>query len=232
METPPSLEQRVRTSLGRSLRTHIFPLVLGLMSTVSLGDSRNTLEKNNYYATPEQVTKDTTMNYATLEGCFIWPVSEGIPGSQYGMRKHPRSGLWKHHDGIDIREKPENRWSAKKTPILATYAGVVQKRGYQLHGAGHYLTLDHTPFATDSNAQVATTYMHMRYPGSPYTVGDTVTQGDTLGYVGSSGAVTGPHLHYEVRKQGKPVNPIPYFKKTIQDTYKQKTPNATVIAYQ
>jgi murein DD-endopeptidase MepM/ murein hydrolase activator NlpD len=116
-----------------------------------------------------------------------------VPGnvsSNFGMRRHPILGYSRMHKGVDFR-------AGYGTPILAVTDGRVAAAGWA-GGYGHQVRIAH-------GGGVVTTYSHMsRIAARP---GATVRQGQVIGYVGSSGLSTGPHLHYELYKDGVPVNP-------------------------
>lgn len=121
------------------------------------------------------------------------PIEKMSLSSTYGMRVHPVTGKLARHNGIDIP-------APHGTPIYATADGIVG-RAQRLGGYGNYVEVEH------GNA-IQTRYGHM----SSYIVvpGQSVKKGDILGYVGSTGRSTGNHLHYEVRIEGAPVNPMPF----------------------
>jgi murein DD-endopeptidase MepM/ murein hydrolase activator NlpD len=121
------------------------------------------------------------------------PIDQMSLSSSYGMRVHPITGKVARHNGIDIP-------APRGTPIYATADGIVG-RAQRLGGYGNYVEVEH------GNA-IQTRYGHM----SSYIVrpGQQVRRGDILGYVGSTGRSTGNHLHYEVRIEGAPVNPMPF----------------------
>jgi murein DD-endopeptidase MepM/ murein hydrolase activator NlpD len=130
------------------------------------------------------------------DGDFAWP----CPGyyyisSPYGYRNHPISGKYKFHKGIDIAGS-----GIKGKPIYATREGVVAYSGWYGSG-GHTVKIDHL----DGFQSI---YMHM----TNYIVkeGDFVTAGQIIGYVGSTGGSTGPHLHFEIRYDGTPYNPMQF----------------------
>lgn len=125
-------------------------------------------------------------------GKYIWPVSGDIT-SYFGNRMHPILKKPKYHSGIDIA-------AVTGTPIAASDYGVVIFSGRN-GGYGLMITLDH-------GAGISTVYAHC----SSLLVknGETVSKGQTIAKVGSTGLSTGPHLHFEVRKDGVPVNPLNY----------------------
>ncbi len=130
----------------------------------------------------------------------ISPIKEGNYdriSSGYGMRMHPIKKVEKFHSGIDFAAK-------RGTKIVATANGVVARVEFKEGSYGKMIIIDH-------GGGYETWYTQM----SDYAVkiGDKVKRGDVVGYVGSSGLSTGTHLHYEVHKDGKPVDPQDYIKK-------------------
>ena len=121
------------------------------------------------------------------------PVHDGRMTSDYGMRTHPVLKRRMGHKGIDIA-------AATGTPIYATADGYVSKADW-FSSYGKFVSIEH-------GARIQTRYAHM----SRIAVedGTWVEKGDLIGYVGSTGRSTGPHLHYEVRIDGEAVNPVPY----------------------
>lgn len=113
--------------------------------------------------------------------------------SGFGMRNHPVLGGRRQHKGIDLS-------SPIGTPIYATADGVVSRADW-FSSYGLYISLDH-------GASLETRYGHLSRLN--VAEGQLVRKGDLIGYVGSTGRSTGPHLHYEVRIAGTAVNPIPY----------------------
>lgn len=113
--------------------------------------------------------------------------------SSFGMRNHPVLGGRRAHKGIDLA-------APTGTPIYATADGEVSKAEW-FSGYGLYVSLEH-------GGELQTRYGHMSRLN--VAAGQTVRKGDLIGYVGSTGRSTGPHLHYEVRVAGEAVNPLPY----------------------
>jgi biotin carboxyl carrier protein len=118
-----------------------------------------------------------------------WPI-RGRVNSEFGTRPSPWSGVREHHEGIDIG-------SASGTPIEAPAAGTVIAAG-SFGGYGKHVTLDH-------GNGVRSRYGHLS--GIDVKTGDHVEKGQVIGIVGSTVRSTGPHLHYELRVNGKPVDP-------------------------
>ena len=125
---------------------------------------------------------------------WIEPVSSYTISSPFGNRKSPTAGASTYHQGVDMA-------CPSGTPIYATRAGTVTVASYQAGGAGYYVSINHG----DGFASI---YMHMtRYVVSK---GQSVTQGQLIGYVGSTGISTGPHLHFGISYGGTYVNPMAY----------------------
>jgi len=121
------------------------------------------------------------------------PIAGAKLSSKYGMRRHPVTGYNAMHRGIDFA-------APKGTPIIAAGSGVVQKSGW-FGNYGRYVRIRHT-------GRYATAYAHMTRIADGITAGARVRQGQIIGYVGSTGRSTGPHLHYEVLVNNKQVNPL------------------------
>lgn len=121
------------------------------------------------------------------------PLNGGNFRSGFGMRRHPIHKYTKMHTGVD--------WAASRgTPIMAAGNGTIEKAGWS-SGYGRRIELRHTNGYT-------TTYNHMSGFASGIQEGVRVTQGQIIGYVGSTGLSTGPHLHYEVLVNGRYMDPM------------------------
>ena len=120
------------------------------------------------------------------------PIDGARISSRYGKRRHPILGYNKMHQGIDFA-------APTGTPIMAAGNGVVELAGR--NGAyGNYVRIRH-------KGSYATAYAHLSKLGRGIAAGGRVKQGQVIGYVGSTGRSTGPHLHYEVLRDGHQVNP-------------------------
>jgi len=119
------------------------------------------------------------------------PINGARLSSSFGMRKHPIDGFNKMHRGTDFA-------APMGTPIMASGNGVIQKAGW-CGGGGNCVKIKH-------NSSYETIYAHMSKFARGIKKGVRVKQGQTIGYVGSTGKSTGPHLHYEVVVNGKKVN--------------------------
>ncbi len=120
------------------------------------------------------------------------PIDGARISSRYGKRRHPILGYTKMHQGVDFA-------APSGTPIMAAGNGVVEAAGR--NGAyGNYVRIRH-------KGSYATAYAHLSKFGRGIKTGARVKQGQIIGYVGSTGRSTGPHLHYEVLREGGQVNP-------------------------
>jgi len=119
------------------------------------------------------------------------PINGARLSSSYGMRKHPIDGYNKMHRGTDFA-------APMGTPIMASGSGVI-KRARWCGGGGNCIKIKH-------NSTYSTIYAHMKNFARGIKEGSRVKQGQVIGYVGSTGNSTGPHLHYEVIKNGKKIN--------------------------
>jgi len=122
----------------------------------------------------------------------VWPVRGWIT-SPFGNRTSPFSGILKFHEGLDIAAQTG-------TPVMSPADGVIVKAGFST-GYGNMIEISHgygikTIFAHNSRLSVK--------------AGQRIKRGEVISYVGDSGSSTGPHLHYEVRLNGLPVNPVKY----------------------
>ena len=121
------------------------------------------------------------------------PVAEGIMRSPFGIRRHPILGYTKMHTGVD--------WAAATgTPIYAAGNGTVEKAGWE-SGYGKFVLLHH-------NNGYETAYGHMSAFARGIEEGKRVRQGQVIGFVGSTGLSTGSHVHYEIRVNGRFVDPM------------------------
>jgi len=119
------------------------------------------------------------------------PINGARLSSSFGMRKHPILGYNKLHQGTDFA-------APRGTPIMASGSGIIL-RAQKYKGYGNYISIRH-------NSTYITAYGHMSKFGRGIRKGVRVNQGRIIGYVGSTGMSTGPHLHYEVIKNNKKVN--------------------------
>ena len=119
------------------------------------------------------------------------PINGARLSSKFGMRKHPIDGYNKMHRGTDFA-------APMGTPIMASGDGIITRARW-CGGGGNCVKIKH-------NSTYETVYAHMRNFAAGIRVGLRVRQGQIIGFVGSTGKSTGPHLHYEVIKNGKKIN--------------------------
>lgn len=120
------------------------------------------------------------------------PVNGARLSSSYGTRKHPVLGYTRKHNGVDFA-------APRGTPIMAAGVGVIERAN--VYGSfGNYVRIRHSD-------GYKTAYAHLKSFARGIKAGARVTQGQIIGYVGTTGRSTGPHLHYEVHKDGKAINP-------------------------
>ena len=161
------------------------------------------------------------------------PLPASRISSGFAMRMHPISGEWAQHKGIDFAA-PEG------TPIRATAGGVINFSGTQ-NGYGNVVIIKHGPV-------YSTLYAHMSRIATSVRAGTSVSQGEVIGYVGSTGWSTGPHLHYEFRVNNEARDPgtialphtaalsateLPHFRKRVADIthrFAVMSPNAETLA--
>ncbi len=144
-------------------------------------------------------TEDGTTDYFDDKGRSVrkallrTPIDGARLSSRYGRRKHPILGYTRMHRGVDFA-------APTGTPIYAAGAGTVDYKGRK-GGYGRYIRIRH-------NAEYSTAYAHLSRYARGLGKGKRVKQGEVIGYVGSSGRSTGPHLHYEILRQGRQTNPM------------------------
>ena len=145
------------------------------------------------------ITDDGYVDYFNREGKNVkksilkTPLDGARISSNFGMRKHPISGFNKMHKGVDFA-------APTGTPIYAGGNGIVEYVGRN-GGYGKYIRIRH-------NNGYKTAYAHLSNYRKGISKGVRVNQGEVIGYVGSTGNSTGPHLHYEIIYQNKHINPL------------------------
>ena len=160
------------------------------------------------------------------------PIDGARLSSTFGMRRHPILAYSRMHQGVDFA-------APAGTPIKAAGDGVIEIAGPN-SGYGNYVLVRH-------NSEYKTVYAHLSNFAKGISAGVRVRQGQTIGYVGSTGLATGPHLHYEILQRGKQVNPnsvkmpvgktlegrdLAQFKttRTATDTARLAAPELTTVA--
>jgi len=159
-----------------------------LFANLKLSGQDNSL----YYFDKENVEGHYDKNGKSVQKALMkTPINGARLSSSFGMRKHPIDGFNKMHRGTDFA-------APKGTPIMASGNGIIQKASW-CGGGGNCVKIRH-------NSTYETVYAHMSKFARGIKKGVRVKQGQTIGYVGSTGKSTGPHLHYEVIVNGKKVN--------------------------
>jgi murein DD-endopeptidase MepM/ murein hydrolase activator NlpD len=152
--------------------------------------------KNEIAKSMERISE--IKNYLRLQKNIYLATPTGLPvrgaiTSNYGKRDNPITGEEEFHSGIDIATSPG-------TPVSATADGIVSFSGWN-GGSGNLVVLEH-------GFGFSTFYAHNKM--NNVKVGQKVRRGDVIGYIGSTGNATGPHVHYEIWKNGSSVNPKKY----------------------
>lgn len=161
----------------------------------------NYTHKGKSYEAFRYILPDSTVHYFNSEGESLQKAFLKAPlkfsrissGFSYS-RMHPVLKYRRAHLGVDYA-------AATGTPVRSIGDGTVIKRAYQKGGGGNYLKIKH-------NSVYTTTYMHLNGFAKGITVGTRVSQGDVIGYVGSTGIATGPHLDFRIQRNGKYMNPL------------------------
>ena len=131
---------------------------------------------------------------------FVYPIMAARLTSKFGMRKHPIRRYRKHHSGIDLA-------APKNSHVRSVAAGRVVFAG-DYKGYGKLVTIEHDAGHTSLYGHLHTIHV---------TLGQQVSAGELIGRVGSTGLATGPHLHFEWRKNGKLQDPLKAFPGMMQD---------------
>ena len=150
------------------------------------------LELYHFNSEKEKINDHFEANGQSIKKTLMkTPINGARLSSSYGMRKHPILGYNKMHQGTDFA-------APMGTPIMASGSGKILKAGW-CGGGGNCVKIRH-------NSTYSTVYAHMSKFARGIKKGVRVSQGQIIGYVGSTGMSTGPHLHYEVIKNGKKIN--------------------------
>ncbi|VVE13465.1 Glycyl-glycine endopeptidase ALE-1 [Pandoraea iniqua] len=134
---------------------------------------------------------------------FTMPVSYVRVSSAFGYRRHPVRGVWHGHTGVDLV-------APTGTQVKAAAQGVVKFIGFERRGYGRYVVINHR-----YNSE--TIYGHLSSTSRNLRVGMKVSAGQVIGAVGSTGMATGPHLHFELRRHGRSVDPMPLLREAVAD---------------
>ena len=198
------LEQRQQMLAAMLAGEEVDPAVLRQIATTQVGGVGGPFEpaKSGSDSTFKQLFASWKKLDSLSTGAIAVPSDKPVKTaafmSGYGVRADPFSGAAARHMGIDLA-------GPLGTPIHATADGVIAEAGWNSGGYGNLIKLDH-------GRGVETRYAHL----SQILVrpGQRVTRGQVIARMGSTGRSTGSHLHYEVRIEGKAVNPVPFMKST------------------
>lgn len=175
---------------------------------------------STYYAIPfeqdgEELYYGLTGN--SLEGAFLKAPLDfyRITSRFSNSRFHPVLRRYRAHHGVDYA-------APKGTPVYAIGNGKVIAKAYQPNGGGNYLKIRH-------NSVYVTSYMHLSRFAKGIKVGSEVKQKEVIGYVGSTGLSTGPHLDFRVYENGKPINPLLIKSQPKQPVKAELMPEFTVL---
>ena len=157
-------------------------------------DKAKEREYQEWLASQKPPVNNSGSNTDSEGKVWLMPINYTYFSSPFGYRIHPIHGDWRFHAGVDLS-------APQGTPIYATRAGVVTVAAYEEGGAGYYVNINHLD-------GYVTRYMHMTH--FIVSAGQKVQAGQVIGYCGSTGGSTGPHLHFGVYKNGVAVNPALY----------------------
>ncbi len=161
-----------------------------LLSTMIVGNIKMPFYRFEYSPGKSDYFDDA--GYSVRKALMRTPISGARLSSRFGKRKHPILGFTKMHKGVDFA-------APRGTPIYSAGDGVIEKAG-RFGGYGKYIRIRH-------NSDYSTAYAHLYKFAKNIFPGKRVKQGTIIGFVGSTGRSTGPHLHYEIHFRGKAVNP-------------------------
>ena len=163
---------------------------ISYVSITLSGKKLNYFNYNDKYGLPQYYDENGKSSKRTI---MKTPINGARLSSKYGARKHPVLGYTKMHRGLDFA-------APSGTPVFAAGDGVIEKAGWN-GSYGKFIKIRHT-------STYKTAYAHLSGFHKNIRVGKRVLQGKTIGYVGTTGRSTGPHLHYEVLRNNKQVNPM------------------------
>jgi len=164
--------------------------------------ARDSFTVTSYAELLRQKYGNVSYNYTVTSGAVRWPFPYTVPiSSGFGDRVAPCRSCSSQHMGLDFTP-------GSGSPIYAIADGVVSHSEISRWGYGNWVTIDHVI----NGQNVQTLYAHMQMNSSPLLVGDQIAVGDFIGLVGSTGASTGAHLHFEVRLDGVQVDPFAWLK--------------------
>ncbi|WCL54138.1 M23 family metallopeptidase [Gimibacter soli] len=155
---------------------------------------RTTLEANRFVHADGEADYYDSEGKSTRKSIMLTPVDGARLTSKFGRRKHPVLGYTKMHKGLDFG-------APRGTPVMAAGDGIVEKAG-PYSSYGNYIRIRH------GDSHYKTAYAHLNGFAKGVKAGARVRQGQIIGYVGTTGRSTGPHLHYEILAGNTQVNPL------------------------
>lgn len=190
MQSLKQAEVELRKLLSGGSRTQVLDAVHPATNdgSVDLQELKQQIDESmkSVAAIRQYLVQQRDIHRSTPQG---WPV-EGKFSSGFGMREHPLLGEQRFHSGVDLSTR-------RGTPVKATADGIVSVAGFG-KGNGNVVVIEH-------GHGFSTVYAHNDRNG--VRVGQTVKRGDVVAYAGATGTTTGVHVHYEVWRDGRPVNP-------------------------
>ncbi|WP_052091841.1 peptidoglycan DD-metalloendopeptidase family protein [Paenibacillus sp. FSL H7-0357] len=186
-EDPLELVRQTKDDFAE-IRSMLEEMVNSISTTITQAERANSVQANLQ-------AKKALAEKARLAPAVIWPTHSNVITSSFGYRSDPFKGVSAYHSGIDIAGDIGD-------PVYAAMAGVVTASD-QMGARGKYIIIEHPN-------GLETWYMHLN--GMTVKAGDKVNKGEQIGMLGNTGRSTGPHLHFQVVKQNKAVNPLNYVK--------------------
>ena len=187
------------TSPAMANETATATQIAGAVNT-NTGTATGDSEFAELFQSWKQMDRGGVAGATSLTGLSVpsgMPLASAVMTSDFGSRIHPILGQRRNHKGIDLAQPTG-------TPVYATADGMVAKAEW-FSSYGNYIQIEH-------GGELETRYAHLS--GYAVVAGQMVHKGDLIGYVGTTGRSTGPHLHYEVRVAGEAVDPRPYMMNT------------------
>jgi murein DD-endopeptidase MepM/ murein hydrolase activator NlpD len=190
----------VMTTPAQANETATTTQITGAIDAAAAGNASGDREFSELFASWKSMDATGVVATAPLARVSVpsrMPLDSATLTSDYGMRTHPILGSRRNHKGVDLAQP-------MGTPVYATADGVVAKAEWW-SSYGNYIQIEH-------GGELETRYAHLS--GYAVAAGEVVRKGQLIGFVGSTGRSTGPHLHYEVRVAGEAVDPRPYMVET------------------
>ena len=190
----------VMTTPAQANETATATQITGAIDANAAGNATGDREFTELFASWKSMDDTGVVTAAPMTRVSVpsrMPLDDATLTSNYGSRIHPVLGSRRNHNGVDLAQPTG-------TPVYATADGIVSRADYW-GSYGNYIQIEH-------GGELETRYAHLS--GYAVSAGEQVRKGQLIGYVGSTGRSTGPHLHYEVRVAGQAVDPTPYMVST------------------